>query len=169
MPYSRSMIAFTLAAAALAATPALAGPRGFAHVGNRANGAGVVAGPRGVAGRAHTTVQNADGSTTFNRAGGFAGVNGARGYRQSSTTVGADGSVSRSGSAAASGANGSVQSAGGFTRSANGTWSGSRSTSATNANTGTSYSGSTTIDPTTGKAVHTGICTNAGGQQIACR
>jgi hypothetical protein len=92
-------------------------------------------------------------------------VNGARGYRQGSTTVGADGSVSRSGSAAASGANGSVQSAGGFTRSANGTWSGSRSTSATNANTGNSYSGSTTIDPTTGKPVHTGTCTNSAGQR----
>lgn len=160
-------LAITLASAAFI-LGATADARTIGHVGNGANGATVVAGQRGVAGNAHTTTQNANGSTTVNSTGGFAGANGARGYHQASTTVGPDGSVSRSGSASASGANGSAQTSGGFSRSANGTWSGSRSTSGTNAHTGNSYSGSTAIDPTTGKPVHTGTCTNAAGATIAC-
>lgn len=143
--------------------------RGFAHFRQGGRGGTVAAGPRGIAARGHSTTINADGSTTLNRAGGFASVNGARGARQSSTTVGADGSFARSGSAAATGANGSVQSQGGVARGADGTWSGSRTTSATNANTGNSYNGSTSIDPNTGKPVHSGTCTNAAGQSMSCR
>ncbi|MFA5988769.1 MAG: hypothetical protein WC803_04090 [Sphingomonas sp.] len=147
----------------------IAQARGVVHGGRNGNGGTAVAGPRGAAASGHTTTKNADGSTTVNSTGGFAGTNGSRGYRQSSTTVGTDGSVSRTGSANASGVNGSAQTSGGFSRAADGTWSGSRSTSATNANTGNSYSGSTSIDPATGKPVHTGTCTNASGVSAPCR
>lgn len=163
----RSVVLLAAAGVSLTLTNA-ADARGIAHVGNGARGATAVAGQNGAAGNIHTTTHNADGSTTVTSAGGFVGTNGSRGQHQTTTTVGADGSVSRSGSASTSGANGSAQTSGGFTRSANGTWSGSRSTSATNAKTGNSYNGSTTIDPTTGKPVHTGTCTNASGATIAC-
>jgi hypothetical protein len=101
--------------------------------------------------------------------GGFVGTNGSHGYRAGTTTVNPDGSLTHSGSSAASGSRGSYQSSGDVSRSADGTWSGGRSTSATNASTGVSYSGSTTIDPTTGKPVHTGSCVNAAGETVSCR
>lgn len=127
------------------------------------------AGPNGGMVRGRGTVQNEDGSTTHRSGGAFQGANGSTGRRQSSTTVAPDGSVSRNGQASVSGPNGSANSAGGFQRGADGTWSGSRSTSATNANTGNSYSGSTAIDPATGKPVHSGTCTDASGAVIPCR
>ncbi|PEQ10723.1 hypothetical protein B2G71_20615 [Novosphingobium sp. PC22D] len=134
------------------------------------NGASTAAaGPRGAAVRARGTVRNSDGSVTHASGGAFAGYNGSRGARASSTTVSPDGSVSRQGEAGASGPRGSVYSQGGFTRSSDGTWSGSRSSSATNAQTGNSYSGTTQIDPATGKPVHTGTCSDAYGNTIPCR
>ena len=162
----RSVVAMALSGAVMfAASTAQAGIVG--HVGNGATGGTFAAGKRGVAGNAHTTTQNSNGTTTVTNAGGFAGANGSRGAHQGTTTAGA-GAYSHTGSASASGANGSVQTSGGFSRAANGTWSGSRATSATNARTGNSYNGSTAIDPTTGKPVHTGTCTNASGATIAC-
>lgn len=156
------------AALALGAT-APAQARGRLHFNNGAGTGGAVAsGPRGVMARGHTIQQNADGSVTSASGGGFVGANGARGYRGGTTTQGADGSLTRSGSAGVSGARGSAQSSGSFSRSADGTWSGSRSSSATSSATGKSYSGSTTIDPTTGKPVHSGGCTDASGQSVAC-
>jgi len=163
--------ASTIAALGLVAatlTPITAEARSRAHVRAPGGSATAVAGPRGVAGRAQGTRTNADGSVTHASGGAFSGANGARGYRASETTVSPDGTVSRQGRLAASGAKGSVESAGGFTRSADGSWSGDRSTQATNAQTGNSYAGSTTIDPATGQPVHTGTCTNAAGEAIAC-
>jgi hypothetical protein len=141
--------------------------RGFAHFRQGGRGGTVAAGPRGIAARGHSTTINADGSTTLNRAGGFASVNGARGARQSSTTVGRR-------FLRPFGQRGGNR--GEWLRAIprrlcprrRGTWSGSRTTSATNANTGNSYNGSTSIDPNTGKPVHSGTCTNAAGQSMSC-
>lgn len=141
---------------------------GAFHVRGAYGGASGVAGARGVAGRAHGTYYGADGSVTHASGGAFRGVNGSNGYRASATTVNPDGSISRQGQLSASGARGSVNSAGGFTRSADGSWSGSRSTTATNNQTGVSYAGSTSIDPTTGKPVHSGSCADASGAAVAC-
>jgi hypothetical protein len=139
----------------------------------RARGAnGVVAGTTGAKGsavRARGAVRNDDGSVTAASGGAFRGANGSKGYRASTTTAAPDGSATRAGQLSASGARGSVDSAGSFSRGADGTWSGSRSTDAHNAATGTSYSGTTAIDPATGKPVHTGTCTDASGVAIACR
>ncbi|HRE36659.1 MAG TPA: hypothetical protein PK217_16455, partial [Sphingopyxis terrae] len=88
---------------------------------------------------------------------------------QSTTTVNPDGSLTHSGSASATGARGTFDSSGAVARESDGSWSGGRSTSATNSTTGTSYSGSTTIDPATGKPVHSGTCTDASGAVIPCR
>ncbi|MCJ2185030.1 hypothetical protein MTR62_20420, partial [Novosphingobium sp. 1949] len=66
-----------------------------------------------------------------------------------------------------SGARGSASSQGGFTRSADGTTSGSRTSNATNAATGNSYSGQTTVQ--NGQVSHTGTCSNASGEAIPCR
>lgn len=135
-----------------------------------ANGAvTAAAGAKGVATRGHGTVSNQDGSVTHGSGGAYRGVNGGQGYRASSTTVSPDGSVSRQTQAETNGPNGSVNIQGGLARGADGAWSGSRSTNATNASTGNSYSGSTTIDPATGQPVHTGGCTDAGGNAISCR
>lgn len=159
-----------LASAALVAAGSAQARGGFVHVRGANGGASAAAGPNGgVAARAHGTVRNSDGSVTRASGGAYRRANGGSGYRASSTTVNPDGSASRQGTLAASGANGSVASNGGFARSADGTWSGSRTTNATNANTGNSYAGSTTIDPATGKPVHTGTCTNAAGEVYACR
>lgn len=135
-----------------------------------ANGAAsAVAGQRGVAARAHGTTTTSDGSVVRASGGAFRGANGGAGYRGSATTISPDGTVTRTGEAAASGARGSASSSGSFTRSADGAWSGSRSSQATNAATGNSYSGTTSIDPATGKLVHSGTCTDAAGNVIACR
>lgn len=164
-----TMIAMLAATTLLAGATAAEARQGMVRV-RGANGAATgIAGPRGIAGRAHDTYQSSDGTVTHASGSAFRGANGSRGYRGSSTSVSPDGTVTRSGQAVASGARGSASSAGSFTRSADGTWNGSRSTQATSATTGNSYSGSTTIDPTTGKPVHSGTCTDASGATIPCR
>lgn len=159
-----------LASATLTAASTAEARGGFVHVRGANGGATAVARQNGgVAARANGTVQNADGSVTRASGGAYRRANGGSGYRASTTMVNPDGSASRQSQLSASGANGSVASNGGFARSADGTLSGSRSTNATNANTGNSYAGSTTIDPVTGQPVHTGTCTNAAGETFACR
>lgn len=156
--------ATVLAALALAST---AEAKGTLRV-RGTNGHGTVtAGQRGVAGRAGGTVVAEDGTVTHGSGGGFLGANGARGARASTTSVSPDGTVSHQGAASTSGARGSASTQGGFTRNADGTASGSRTTQATNAYTGNSYSGSTTVD--NGTVSHTGTCTNAAGAVIPCR
>ncbi len=153
-----------LAALALAST---ADARGSVRVRGQNGVASAVAGPKGMAGRAAGTTVAADGTVTRASTGGFMGANGSKGARASSTSVSPDGTVSRSANASTSGARGSASSQGSFTRSADGTASGSRSTSATNAATGNSYSGTTTLS--NGQLSHSGTCTNAAGETIACR
>lgn len=161
------LTAFATTFAATISTIPAAKARGMLHAGGRGAGGTVVAGPNGVAGRAHGTRNNADGSVTHASGGAFAGANGSRGARASQTTVNPDGSLSREGGLAASGARGSVASQGSMSRSAEGSWNGNRSTQATNNQTGNSYSGSTTV--TDGQVSHSGTCTNAAGAAIPCR
>jgi hypothetical protein len=75
--------------------------------------------------------------------------------------------VNHKGGFAAQGQNGSAQSQGGFTRNTDGTVSGGRNSTATNANTGNTANGSTTYDSTNG-VKHTTTCTDANGAAIAC-
>jgi hypothetical protein len=112
--------------------------------------------------------QNSNGSVTTGRGCAGKGVNGNKAAGGSTTTFGNDGSVSRKVKRKGSGTNGSYATQGGFTRNADGTLSGNRTTSGTNNKTGNSFSGSTTIDPTTGKPVRKATCTNANGNAIAC-
>lgn len=160
----------TLTAAAVLAALALtttADAKGSVRVRGSNGHAAAVAGSRGVAGRAGGTVTAEDGTVTHASGGGFAGANGARGARASTTSVSPDGTVTHEGAASTSGARGSASTQGGFTRNADGTSSGSRTTNATNAQTGNSYAGSTTVE--NGTVSHTGTCTNASGEVIPCR
>jgi len=128
-----------------------------------------VRGPNGGAGvRAHGMRQNADDSVTRASGGAWRTANGGTSARARSTTVNPDGSLSHSGQYAGTGPRGSVNSSGSVSRDANGDWTGGRTTTATNATTGNSYQGSTTIDPATGRPVHTGTCYDASGAAIAC-
>jgi hypothetical protein len=127
-----------------------------------------VQGANGSSVRARGAKQNSDGSVTTGRTGAFKTANGAKGARASSTTVNPDGSANRRSARGASGAAGSYSTSSDVTRNADGTYSGGRTTNATRAATGNSYSGSTQIDPATGKPVRTATCTNAAGAVIAC-
>ncbi len=128
-----------------------------------------VRGPNGTTGvRARGTVQNEDGSVTRASGGAWRTANGGTSLRGSTTTVNPDGSGTRTSNAYASGAKGAASSSSSVSRDAEGNWSGGRSTTATSATTGNSYSGSVSIDPATGKPVHSATCTDASGAVIAC-
>lgn len=131
-------------------------------------GVTAVQGVNGSSVRARGAKKNDDGSVTTGRAGAFKTAGGAQGGRASTTTVNPDGSANRKSARGASGAAGSYSSSSDVTRNADGSYSGGRSTTATNNNTGTTYNGSTQIDPATGKPVRSGTCTNATGEVIAC-
>jgi hypothetical protein len=137
----------------------VSGPHGSVTAVKGANGGSV---------RARGAKQNADGSVTTGRVGGFKTAGGAQGGRASTTTVNPDGSATRKSARGASGDAGSYSTSSDVTRNADGSYSGGRSTTATNNSTGTSYEGSTQIDPATGKPVRAASCTNAAGEAIAC-
>lgn len=124
-------------------------------------------GPNGSVVRGRGAVRNADGSVTTASGGAYNTATG-QGARAATTTVSPDGSATRRGGFAAQGTRGSAASEGSVTRNADGTYSGGRASTATSATTGNSYSGSTQIDPATGKPVRSGTCTNASGAVIAC-
>lgn len=164
----------TLLIGALAASMALPAGAAEARQGvfkaRGANGAVTAAkGPNGgTAVRARGKTTNADGSVTTGSAAAVRAPNGARAVRGSTTTANPDGSLTHEGGLAAEGAKGSVASTGAVSRSADGTWSGGRSTSATSASTGNSYQGSVSIDPATGQPTHSATCYDAAGTVIAC-
>jgi hypothetical protein len=94
------------------------------------------------------------------------GVNGGAATRQGSVYRNVDGSAGRQGSASINGTDGgSARSSGGFDRSADGSVTGSRQTSASAA-TGARSQGSTTVAD--GSVSHTGTCTNAASEVVAC-
>ncbi|WP_374397446.1 hypothetical protein [Sphingopyxis sp.] len=133
---------------------------------------GVVAGstgPNGTVVRGRSTVQNPDGSTTRRSGGAFVGANGRKGKAGASTTVAPDGTADRATQGSIDGPRGSASSSSNFQRGADGTWTGGRSSTVTNSGTGKTYSGTTTIDPATGKPVHSGTCTDAAGTVVDCR
>ncbi len=135
------------------------GPNGSITAVKGANGSSV---------RARGTRQNADGSVTTGRTGAFKTGSGASGVRGATTTVNPDGSARRQSGIAVKGARGSAASSSDVTRNADGSYSGGRTSTATNNATGNSYSGSTQIDPATGKPVRTATCTDAAGAVVAC-
>lgn len=159
-----------IVASALLMTGAAAEARqGVVKVRGQNGAVTAVKGPAGGGGvRARGVRQNPDGSVTRASGGAWRTPNGGTSVRGSATTVNPDGSVSRNSAYNASGARGSVTSTGSVYRDSSGNWSGGRSTSATNAATGNSYQGSTTIDPATGKPVHSHSCYDASGALIAC-
>ena len=106
------------------------------------------------------------GNASGSRSGNIAGTDGGSAGYDRSAYRNADGSAGRQGSAYANGPNGGAAStSGGISRDADGNVSGARSTTATGAN-GNSYNGSTTLSG--GTVTHTGTCTNASGEAIAC-
>ncbi|MGE4410893.1 MAG: hypothetical protein AB7D33_10030 [Sphingobium sp.] len=128
-----------------------------------------VRGPNGTTGaRARGTVRNEDGSLTRASGGAWRNANGGTSVRGATTTVNPDGSGTRTSNAYASGAKGTASSSGTLSRDAEGNWTGNRNSTATNAATGNSYSGSVSIDPATGQPVRTATCTDASGAVIAC-
>lgn len=107
------------------------------------------------------------GNASASRSRSVSGVNGGGASRDGQAYRNADGSAGRRYSATATTANGgTVSRQGDATRNADGTLSAERSTSATGQH-GNSYNGSTTVND--GTVVHTGTCTDASGQVIACR
>lgn len=152
----------------LTSTTADAQARRGGHVRGSNGAATVVSGPNGTAARAGGARRNADGSVTAASGGAFRTATGATGVRGSTTTVNPDGSGNRTSGLSSSGARGSLNSSSNVSRAADGSYSGGRSTTATSTATGNTYSGSTQIDPATGKPVYSGTCTNASGQTITC-
>lgn len=133
------------------------------------NGAVTAAGgPNGGFVRGRGAVQNADGGVTAGSGGAFATAGGARGARASTSTINPDGSATRQGGFGASGARGSASGESSLSRSADGTRTGTTSTTATSAATGNTYKGATTINSANGKPVRTATCTDASGNSIAC-
>jgi hypothetical protein len=127
-----------------------------------------VKGTNGSIVRGRGVVSNADGSVTTKRGAGYKTTAGGKGYRASSKTVNPDGSANRRSAAGFNGPRGSGSTSSDVTRNADGSYSGGRSTTATSAATGNTYTGSTQIDPATGKPVRSATCTNASGAVIAC-
>lgn len=124
-------------------------------------------GPNGGAyARGSATTTDGQGNAQQVRGGAARTPAGGYGARGASTTVNADGSGSRQAGFAASGPRGSAQSSGAFTRSADGTVNGGRSTSATGAQ-GNSYNGQTTVQDN--QVSHSHSCTNAAGEVIPCK
>jgi hypothetical protein len=164
-----SKIGMAVAVSALAFTSVTADARPTRGKVSGPNGsATVVQGEKGSTVRGRGGKKNADGSVNTGSAGVFQTTSGARGGRASTTTVNPDGSANRRSASGASGPGGSYSSNSDVTRNADGTWSGGRSTTGTSSASGTTYHGTTQIDPATGKPVRSASCTDAAGVVIAC-
>jgi hypothetical protein len=164
-----SKLAMTAALAALMITSVSADARPKRVKAAGPNGSvTAVQGEKGSFGKARGAKKNDDGSVTTGRVGGFKKADDSKGGYSSTTTVDSDGSANRKSKQSASGEAGSISSSSDVTRNADGSYSGGRMTTATSNESGTTYNGSTQIDPATGKPVHSATCTNAAGQVIAC-
>lgn len=144
--------------------------RAVAHTadGGRAAVTGAAArGERGAYARGRKIISDGQGNVAGRSGGYVQGADGGSAGRQGSFYRNADGSAGRQGSAFVEGPNGgSAATSGSVTRDADGSVNGSRSTTATGAS-GNTYNGSTTVND--GQISHTGTCTNAAGETIACR
>jgi len=124
-------------------------------------------GERGAFARGRNVHSDGQGNLDGHSGAYATGANGGTAQRQGSFYRNADGSAGRQGSASITGAYGGTATTGGsIARDAEGNANGSRSTSATGKN-GNSYNGSTVVQD--GVVTHTGACTNATGEVIACR
>lgn len=143
--------------------------RAVAHTadgGRIAAGGAAARGPNGAYARGHRVASDGQGNVEGSRRAAAVGANGSTAQSQGSFYRNADGSAGRQGSTNVdTAAGGSLDSSGGFTKNADGTYSGSRQTNASGAN-GNSYQGSTAYS--NGQVTHTGTCTNAAGETIAC-
>lgn len=127
-----------------------------------------VKGPNGgMAGRAHDFATDGEGNAAGGSASGFKTPGGAKGFRAGMTTRSADGTVNHQSGGAVSGTNGSASSYGSFSKNADGTASGSRSTTAQSKTSEASYQGNTTYNSSDG-VQHSGTCTNAAGESVTC-
>jgi len=169
------MATFVLAGASVAAIPDVSAQgrvRGHAVVhtgdGGRTAVTGAAArGDRGSYERGHRLDSDGQGNVSGRSGAYAAGADGGTAQRQGSFYRNADGSAGRQGSASVNGPNGgTATTSGSIARDASGNVNGNRSTSATGQN-GNTYNGSTTVQ--NGTVTHTGTCTNAAGETIACR
>lgn len=130
--------------------------------------AAAVKGPNGgKAGRAHGFATDGQGNAVGGSAAAFKTPGGAKGVRAGMTMRSADGAVHHQSGGMVSGANGSASSYGGFTKNADGTVSGSRSTSAQSKTSKASYQGNTSYSSSDGVR-HSSSCTNASGDMVTC-
>ncbi|MFT3763797.1 MAG: hypothetical protein QM761_14545 [Pseudoxanthomonas sp.] len=169
------LLGLLASAGAFAFTPADADAQGrirgrvVAHgaEGGRATVVGAAArSPNGAFARGHGVASDGQGNVKGGHRGKAVGVNGGEASSQGGFYRNADGSAGRQGGTRVStAAGGSLDSSGGFTKAADGAYSGSHQTSTTGAH-GNSYEGSTTYS--NGQVTHTGACTNAAGETIAC-
>ncbi len=143
------------------------GARPNAAGGITAGGVHNTVGPNGAASfGARGLVTDGSGSGVAGSANCAAGAAG-QACRAGSTAFASDGSVVRKGGATVEGANGgSASTTSGFTRNADGAYSGGRATQATGA-AGNTYSGQTTYDSATG-VTRSATCADASGAAIAC-
>lgn len=175
MNKSSFLLALALTATACIATipdaSAQGRARGRAVVANGQGGTTAVAGAAGSSAkgkyaRGRKVATDAEGNVQGLSGAAVQGANGGEAVRQGSFYRNADGSAGRQGSAYANGPNGgSASTSGSVARDTDGNVNGSRNTSATGAS-GNNYTGSTTA--TDGQVSHTGACTNAAGEPIAC-
>jgi hypothetical protein len=164
-----SKIGMAVAVSALAFTSVTADARPTRGKVSGPNGSVTAAqGPNGSTVRGRGAKKDADGSVTTGRARVTTTATGDAAGVVSTTTVNPDGSANRRSARGATGAAGSYSSGSDVTRNADGTWSGGRSSTATSNSTGTTYNGTTQIDPATGKPVRSASCTDAAGVVIAC-
>lgn len=116
--------------------------------------------------RGRTVATDGQGNAAAGSASTFKGPGGRAGIRASETTRTSDGNVQHSGGVAVTGSQGTLESQSGFSKSADGTVSGERNTNV-NTKAGGSYQGNTTYNSQTG-VTHTGTCTDASGNVVAC-
>ena len=114
------------------------------------------------------TYNDATGEYSSQRGGAVQAANGATASTQSSTSGTRGQGWTRTGSSSASGEQGSVSTSSNYTRGADGGLSGGSETTVTGNASGITYTGSTAIDPATGKPVHSYSCTDASGAAVTC-
>jgi hypothetical protein len=123
-------------------------------------GSGALGGQRGFVADGRGNVSGATGS-------GFTTASGGQGLRMGKVNRTSDGALTASWDAAASGQNGSADRSRSFTRSADGSAFGERSTTITNANTGVTFDGATTYSKGSGVS-RSASCMDAAGNTVAC-
>jgi hypothetical protein len=121
---------------------------------------GAAAGRRGI-------VADGQGNVKGAASGAFTTQSGVQGARNARINRSSDGSATASGQASVSGASGSADRSGSYTRNADGTASGERGTTVTNANTGVTFDAATTYNKGSGVS-RSASCKDAAGNSVTC-